>query len=87
MQEGALREILARCGRLVRPIEWLGKDDDLHEAGLTTDAEADVARAIEQAGVAFPAALRTARSFGSIAVLLDTVSWLERSRSDSRAAG
>lgn len=80
MQEGALREILARCGRLVRPIEWLGTDDDLHEAGLTTDAEAEVARAIEEAGVAFPPEFRTPRSFGSIAVLLETVGWLEHRR-------
>ena len=79
MEEKSLREILSRCGRLVRPVDWLASDDDLHEAGLTDDAAVVVAQAIEAAaGVAFPPSLRTERSFGSIAVLLDTVEWLER---------
>ncbi len=79
MQERALRDILARCGRLARPVEWLRSDDDLHEAGLTDHAAAAIAGAIESAaGVVFPTALRTERSFGSISVLLDTVEWLER---------
>ena len=72
--EQMLRDLLARHGRLSVPVERLGLNDDLHEAGLTSLATVDVMLAIEaEFDIEIPDRLLNRQSFGSLSRLLDMV--------------
>ena len=62
-----IRAILAQHGRLTVPVDQLGDDSDLYQAGLTSHASVNLMLALEDRfEVEFPERLLRRRAFGSI---------------------
>jgi acyl carrier protein len=77
--EEQIREVLAAHGRLPVPVEALGLDDDLSDAGLSSHALVNVMLALEDAfDVEFPEYMlrekATFESIGSIAAAIGELS-------------
>ena len=66
-----LRAIIAKHGKLSRPIDRLGDEDDLFAAGMDSLAVVNVLLAIEDRfGIELPETMLNRTSFSSIAALL-----------------
>jgi acyl carrier protein len=75
----AIRDILARHGRLSVDVGTLRDDSDLYRAGLTSLATVNVMLALEEHfDVEFPDALLTRKSFASLESIADAVAELVR---------
>lgn len=65
-----IRCVLRDHARLALPIDTLGDDADLHEAGMTSQASVGVMLALEEAfGVEFPDRMLRRRTFESVAAI------------------
>ncbi|HYF07524.1 MAG TPA: acyl carrier protein [Acetobacteraceae bacterium] len=68
--EGAIRAVLAECGRLAVSPQDLRDTDNLFDAGLSSMATVNVMLALEERfGVEIPDRLLTRRSFESIGAI------------------
>lgn len=74
----AIRDVLRAHARLAVPVDALSDDDDLHEAGMTSQASVGVMLALEDAfEVEFPDHLLRRRTFGSVAAIREALAGLE----------
>ena len=79
-----IRAVLLEHGRLARPVETLGDDADLFQAGMTSHASVDVMLALEgRLGVEFPDRMLRRSVFQSISALASAIDEL---RTPSRSA-
>lgn len=70
----AIREALAKFGRLSRPVDQIADGDDLFAAGFTSHATVNVMLAIEDSlDVEFPDELLNRTTFASIGALAGVV--------------
>ncbi len=75
----AIRDILARHGRLSVDVATLADGSDLYRAGLTSLATVNVMLALEEHfDVEFPDAMLTRKSFASLESIADAVAELVR---------
>ena len=73
----AIRDILARHGRLSVDVHTLQDDSDLYEAGLTSLATVNVLLALEgHFDVEFPDTLLSRKTFASLEAIADAVAEL-----------
>ena len=69
-----IRQILADHGRLGGPVQELGDDSDLYQAGLTSHASVEVMLALEDRfEIEFPDRMLRREVFGSIAAIRDAI--------------
>lgn len=75
----AIRDVIARHGRLAVPVSALQDDSDLYDAGLTSLATVGVMLALEERlDVEFPDALLGRKTFQSIDSIAEAVAQLTR---------
>jgi len=73
--ESRIRDSLSRLGRLVVPVERLGRRSDLFDAGLTSQAAVEVVFDLEDSlGIELPDQALTRESLATIAELEHTLS-------------
>ena len=74
----AVRDILAQHGRLSTPVDELGDDSDLYNAGLTSLATVSLMLALEEAfDIEFPDSMLGRKTFGSIEAIVEAVEELQ----------
>ena len=74
MSTDAIRQILARHGRLSCDVEALQEESDLYHAGLTSLATVGLMLALEdEFDVEFPDSMLSRRTFGSIGSIADAI--------------
>ncbi|GAB3499927.1 acyl carrier protein [Flexivirga sp.] len=65
--ETRIKSVLAAYGRLPRPVEELGREDDLYRAGLTSHASVNVMLGLEdEFDIEFPDSMLRKSTFESI---------------------
>lgn len=70
----AIRDALARFGRLTVPADTVAPEVDLYSVGFTSHAAVNVMLALEDAlELEFPDELMSRATFGSIAALVDAI--------------
>ena len=68
--DSEIRSVLATHARLASPIEAIGDDTDLYDAGMTSHASVTVMLALEDAfDIEFPELLLRKATFGSISAI------------------
>lgn len=74
----AIRDILAKHGRLPVAVDSLSDDADLHAAGLTSFGSVEVMMALEEEfGIEFPDRMLNRRNFASIAAIANAVQMVQ----------
>jgi acyl carrier protein len=75
----AIREIIARHGRLSVDVNSLEDDSDLHYAGLTSLATVNVMLALEDRfDIEFPEAMLSRKTFSSLEAIAEAIADLMR---------
>ena len=78
MDTGAIKQILAKHGRLTSDVEALEVESDLYHAGLTSLATVGLMLALEdEFDVEFPDSMLSRRTFSSIGTIADAISELK----------
>ncbi|MFC3695246.1 acyl carrier protein [Chenggangzhangella methanolivorans] len=74
----AIRDILAKHGRLPVAADTLADDADLHAAGLTSFGSVEVMMALEEEfGIEFPDRMLNRRNFASISAIAAAVQMVQ----------